>query len=89
MRPTLEALLKDQDQDSQRAGAEFLGGVLNGGQCICNAYIHSHLQLRLEALADGGSSQTLELVYTFNPAHVESECEDGHDHDLDKFLGGK
>ncbi|KZP32253.1 hypothetical protein FIBSPDRAFT_907345 [Athelia psychrophila] len=32
LRPTLEKLLEDQDQDSQRAGAEFLGGVLNGSK---------------------------------------------------------
>lgn len=30
MKPTLEKLLADKDQDKQRAAAELLAGVLNG-----------------------------------------------------------
>ena len=51
LRPTMETMIADRDQDTQRAAAEFLAGVLGGSLSLLVATISLDFSFRFETLA--------------------------------------
>ena len=83
-------MIKDKDQNKQRAAAELLAGVLGGMTMLPGLWpLELKSCLRFKTLADLQAGCSMEMVQPKDPYCIASEYQVRHTINLDCFPRGK